>query len=120
ATSAAALIDPRHFVTSGPAPGSLTATSDAGATWETYPASGLPGDPFGHGRLQFWDSESGMAIVRLGDTPAPNGLFLTLDGGRAWSPAGFPSATASPTPIASPAPTDAPVTTSANAIAFFD
>jgi photosystem II stability/assembly factor-like uncharacterized protein len=120
ATSAVALIDPNHFVLSGPARGSISATSDAGATWKSYPASGLPGDPFGHGSLRFWDSESGMAIVRFGDTPAPNGLFLTQDGGRAWSPVGFPSATASPTPIASPAPTDAPVTTSANAIAFFD
>jgi photosystem II stability/assembly factor-like uncharacterized protein len=119
-TTAVALIEPSHFVTSGPAPRSLSSTTDAGATWESYPSSGLPGDPFGHGRLRFWDSESGMAIVRLGDTPAPNGLFLTHNGGRAWSPVGFPSAPASPTPIASPEPTAASVTTSANAIAYFD
>lgn len=119
-SNAVAIIDPSHFVTSGPIPGSFSATTDAGATWETYPASALPGDPFGHGSIRFWDSESGMAIVRLGDTPAPNGLFLTEDGGRTWSPVSFPSATASPTPIPSPGPTDSPVPTSANAIAYFD
>ena len=82
-----------------PAPTGLTiwVTDDAGATWREQAAAGLPGlGPIA--ALSFADAEHGVARVSLGDTPAPDGLFVTQDGGRTWRPASLTEATSTPSP----------------------
>lgn len=89
-------------------------TGDAGASWQQHATSGLPG---GGPVLSvaFGDAQHGTALVSLGNTPAPNGLFVTDDGGRSWRPASLPSSAPAP----SPSPTSAARSFDVGALAFW-
>jgi photosystem II stability/assembly factor-like uncharacterized protein len=91
-----AIVDATHWLV----PSALTiwGTGDAGASWHEQATAGIPGlGPIA--ALTFADAEHGIGIVSLGNTPAPNGLFVTQDGGRTWRPAALPSLSdATPSP----------------------
>lgn len=78
-------IDATHWCAPGRAPGSLTETTDGGASWHDLEAQGLPAEPIDW--LSFATAGDAAAVVPLGDSPASLGLFLSLDGGRTWTPA---------------------------------
>jgi photosystem II stability/assembly factor-like uncharacterized protein len=90
-----AILDTNHWL--APALGGLAiwVTEDAGASWHEQAPAGLSGlGPIAS--LSFADAEHGVAVVSLGNTPAPDGLFVTKDGGRSWRPAALAAATPSP------------------------
>ncbi len=92
-----AIVDATHWRV----PSGLTiwVTDDAGASWHEQATAGLPGlGPIGS--LNFADAEHGVARVSLGNSPAPDGLFVTDDGGRSWRPAALPEATPTTSPAA--------------------
>jgi photosystem II stability/assembly factor-like uncharacterized protein len=67
---------------------SLSGTNDAGETWQTLPAEGLPHGIFEG--LAFADPNSGIALVAVGDGEPPRRLYATRDGGRSWNPLMLP------------------------------
>jgi photosystem II stability/assembly factor-like uncharacterized protein len=79
----------------------LSLTENAGASWSEITANGLPNAPIAW--LGFSDPLHGAALLPLGDTPAPSGLFVTADGGHTWTPASI--STQTPIPSAEPAAT---------------
>jgi photosystem II stability/assembly factor-like uncharacterized protein len=92
-----AIVDATHWLV----PSALTiwVTDDAGASWHEQATAGLPGlGPIAS--LSFADAEHGVARVSLGNSPAPDGLFVTDDGGRSWRPAALTEATSTPSPAA--------------------
>ncbi len=86
-SQAFAPISARSWSTAGPGADLLEVTADGGATWQPRPATGLRGQPLFW--LGFVDADHGVAIVALGDSPAPDGLVVTADGGRTWGRAAF-------------------------------
>ncbi len=94
------VLDAKHWVVPAPTGLSFWITDDAGATWYEQTTQGLPGlGPIFS--LDFaQDGEHGIALVSLGNTPAPNGLFVTRDGGQSWRPADLSPAAPSHTPQA--------------------
>lgn len=67
----------------------IAVSSDAGASWRDVGSQGLPEAAVSW--LGFVDPLHGMAVVPLGDTSAPSGLFLTSDGGQTWETAPLPT-----------------------------
>ena len=92
------VLDPKHWVVAPPTGLDLWITDDAGQTWHEQSTQGLPGNGPIAGVAFARDGEHGMALVSLGNTPTPSGLFVTTDGGRTWQPAALPGASASPAP----------------------
>ena len=86
-SQAFAPISARSWITAGPGADLLEVTADGGATWQARPAVGLRGQPLEW--LGFVDADHGAAIVALGDSPAPNGLVVSSDGGQTWGRAAF-------------------------------
>jgi photosystem II stability/assembly factor-like uncharacterized protein len=91
-----AIIDATHWLVPAQTGLTIWATDNAGASWRELTTRGLPG--IGPIRwLGFADQRHGAALTSLGNTPAPDGLLVTKDGGRTWQPAALPSSVASPT-----------------------
>jgi photosystem II stability/assembly factor-like uncharacterized protein len=124
AYGAPAILDATHWLVPAGTGTAIWMTEDAGVSWLEQATAGLPRlGPIAS--LSFADAEHGIARVSLGNSPAPDGLFVTDDGGRSWRPALLTEAP-SPDVTQSPAqawvpqeidPAPGPVVTSAIATA---
>ncbi len=102
AYGAPAILDATHWLVPAVTGTAIWVTEDGGASWLEQATAGLPGlGPIAS--LSFADAEHGIARVSLGNSRAPDGLFVTDDGGRNWRPAVLASQTTA-TPFPSPLP----------------
>ncbi len=72
------------------AAGVLTATHDAGRTWQNLADSGLPGFVDWLGFAAPADPFAGIALVDVGSGTQVNAVYVTRDGGASWSPLSLP------------------------------
>lgn len=77
--------------------GTLTTSTDGGATWSHFDVSGLPADNPTFGWIDFADTRHGAATAfsNVGHTFV---LLVTSDGGHSWLPADFSKAKAASSP----------------------
>ena len=87
ASGGLAVVDSRTWLLSDVLPAEIHLSSDDGAHWTTIQGQGLPATTIDW--LAFSSPRVGDAVLPSGDSPAPETLFVTGDGGRTWRPAVF-------------------------------
>jgi hypothetical protein len=73
--------------------GTMTTSTDGGATWSHFDASGLPPDNHTFGWIDFADTRHGAATA-FSNVSHTYVLLVTGDGGHSWQPADFSKAKA--------------------------